>query len=451
MRRAGFVLLLAGGACAASTPRPLPEGVTPEAWEASTSTSALRAMSADAAWWRSFDDPVLSDMVSTATEKNLDLKIADARIRAARASRDAEGADLWPQLNGSAGASYGRTQGTWRSGFNLGVDASWEADLFGRIRADERAAASDVLAAEADRAGVQLILGTEVAESYIEYRLRRVQWALALKTSEAQERTVRITRARFEQGTASGFDVERALSALALTRSRIPEAEEAAFAARQRLAVLLAASPEQIARALLEDRPLPDSDPIRVLRTPKEVIARRPDVRAAEWRFHAALARRDSAERLRYPRLTLGGSVGLNSEDIGELFDPVSVVASVAAGLFAPLLDFGRIRAQIDFADARQEEAYLTYEQSVRLALEEAQTAIVFYAQGVLKQRELENARVSAQRAADFARLQYREGTVSLLEVLDAERSLNEAELSWSQATADVSLRLIAIHRTLGG
>lgn len=390
-------------------------------------------------------------MITAATEKNLDLKIADARIRAARASREAEGADLWPQLDGSAGASYGRSQATWRKGFNIGVDASWEADLFGRIRADERAAAADVLAAEADRSAMHLILGTEVAESYIEYRLRRVQWALALKTTEAQERTVRITRARFEQGIASGFDVERALSALALTRSRIPEAEESAFAARHRLAVLLAESPEQVARALLEDRPLPGSDPIRVLMTPKEVIARRPDVRAAEWRFHAALARRDSADRLRYPRLTLGGSVGLNSENIGELFDPVSIVASVAAGLFAPLLDFGRIRAQIDFADARQEEAYLTYEQSVRVALEEAQTAIVFYAQGILKQRELENARVSAQRAADFARLQYREGTVSLLEVLDAERSLNEAELSWSRATADVSLRLIAIHRTLGG
>jgi NodT family efflux transporter outer membrane factor (OMF) lipoprotein len=437
--------------CANNTARPLPENVVPAGWE-DPSLQKSAATSTAGAWWASFDDPVLSGMILTAQKRNLDLRVADARIQEARAARDASGAELWPELTASANVSRSKSTRLGRTNaFGLGADVSWEADVFGRIRSEERAAAAEQAAVEADRGAVELLLTSEVAETYVEYRLRRVQYALAMKNAEAQETTVRISRSRFEQGISSRFDVERALATLALTRSRIPEAQEAAIAARHRLAVLLAETPDALLKLLLDDRPLPNSDPVEVLNTPAEVVARRPDVRATEWRYLSTLAGKDAAERLRYPRLNLAGMIGLDSGDLGELFNPASVIWSLGAGLFAPLFDFGRIRAQIDLADARQERAYLEYELAVRTALEEAQTAIIFYAQGLLRQKELETARTSAQRAADFARLQYREGTVSLLEVLDAERSLNEAELSWSQATADVSLRMIRIHRTLGG
>ncbi len=446
--------LVALAACAHSEQRPLPEGTVPAGWDTRTSTEAAATTdtSTGADWWRAFDDPVLTGMIETSARQNLDLRIAAARLQEARATLSGAAAELWPELSASAGVTYGRDRtGTRGARFSLGLAASWEVDLFGRLRDEERAASADALAYEADRSAAQLLLEAEVAEVYVEYRLRRAQLALALKTTEAQEGTVRITRARYEQGIASRFDLERALAALALTRSRTPEAEELAYAARNRLALLLAEQPAQVAQAIGGDRPLPASDPLRVLETPAEVIARRPDVRAAEWRLRASLARKDAAEALRYPRLDLAGMIGLDSTDLGQLFDPVSAIWSLGAGLVAPLIDFGRIRAQIDVADARQEQAYLQYERAVRTALQEAQTAIMSYAHGVIRQRELETALTSARRAAEFARLQYREGTVSLLEVLEAERSLDDAELSWSQAAAEVSLRMIRVHRTMGG
>lgn len=441
---------LSSAGCATSTPRPLPERTVPEAWEASTATVSTSTLTT--AWWRTFGDPALTRLVEEGTPRNLDLRIADARIQEARGAVGAAAAELWPSLGASVGAGVGRNDGVTRASFTAGLSASWEVDVFGRLRDEERAAAAAATAFEGDRDAVRLVMQAEIAATYVEYRLRRAQYALALRTAEAQEGTVRITRARFEQGIASRFDLERALAALALTRSRIPEAEELALTARYRLALLLADSPQAVGAVIgAEDRPLPAGDPVTVLASPAAVITKRPDVTAAEWRLRAAVAQVDAAEALRYPTLDLSGALGLDSATLGNLFDPLSVVWSLGAGLAAPLLDFGRIRAQIDQADARQEQAYLRWEQVVRTALQEAQTAVVSYTHGVTRQQELEKALESARKAAAFARLQYREGTVSLLEVLDAERSLDEAELSWSQATADVALRVIQIHRTMGG
>jgi NodT family efflux transporter outer membrane factor (OMF) lipoprotein len=444
------LLLLLSIGCA-STPPPLPSGTVPVQWEL-VETSSLAATST-LAWWRSFDDPVLDRLIERASRHNLDIKIADARIREARALRGGAGAELWPELNATTAASVGESTREDRvvQDYQVGLAVGWEADLFGRLGNEARAAVADEKSAEADRAAVELLLLAEVAQAYVEYRLRRVQLSLSLETAEAQEGTVRITQARFEQGIASRFDLERALAALALTRARIPEAEELASAARHRLSLLLAESSDAVTQELALDRPLPDTDPLRIMQRPADVVAHRPDVRAAEWRLQAAVARHDSALALRYPRLTLSGIIGVGNERIGDLFHPMSLIWSLGAGLLAPIFDFGRIRAQIHVADARQEQAYFEYERTVRTAIQEAQTAIIFYAQGVAKQKQLAQALTSAESAARFARVQYQEGTLSLLEVLDAERSLNEAELSWSQATADVSLRLIAIHRALGG
>ncbi len=449
---AGGLALTALAACAGSAPRGLPRDAVPTAWE-TTRTSSLAVTSTGAAWWEAFGDPVLDRLIARAEVRNLDLRIADARLQEARALRSGATAELWPEVDGSAAVSVSRSKrpDAKPRDFQLGLNVSWVPDLFGRVRSEARASEADERSLRADREAVQLLLTAEVAETYVEYRLRRVQHALSLRTAEAQEATLRITRARFGQGIASRFDVERAVAALAITRSRIPEADTLAAAARHRLALLLAEPSDVVTQALDGDRPLPDSDPKRILQSPAQVVARRPDVRAAEWRFLAALARKDGAEALRYPTLDLAGLIGLESPDLTELFNPASLIWSIGAGLLAPLLDFGRIRAKIDVADARQQQAYLEYERTVRTALEEAQTAIISYAQGVLRQGELWTAVVSARKAAQLARRQYREGTLSLLEVLDAERSLNDAELSWSQASADVSVRLITIHRTMGG
>jgi outer membrane protein TolC len=178
-------------------------------------------------------------------------------------------------------------------------------------------------------------------------------------------------------------------------------------------------------------------------------VTQRPDVRAAERRLVAAAARLDAAAALRWPRLTLAGLVGLGADDVSSVGSG-PLLWNIGANLLAPIFDFGRIRSQIDAADARQEQAYLSYERAARNALSEVQTAIVLYVRGLTQQRELTQAMESSRRAADIARRQYAEGTLSLLEVLDADRTVYQNELLWARAVAAVASRAIRVHQTMG-
>lgn len=419
---------------------------------------------ADAAaltWWKAFDDATIDALVDMAQQRNLDLRVAEARVREVRAQRRATVANLAPQIDASIDAQRvnGRRSG---SGSEVviedtavaGASASWELDLFGRLRAESRAANAELGAAQADRDGVRLTLIAEVVRSYLEFRLYQVQTELAARNAQAQEETVRITRARFDQGFASRLDLERTLASLRTTRAQIPQSRELAEAARYRLILLTASTPEALngllPAASTDPADLPDSDAESVLLTPADVIARRPDVQAAERRLIAAAEQRNVAAALRYPRITLAGLLGVEDDRVENLLDTGTRTWSASAGLLAPLIDFGRIRAAIDAADAVQEQAYLTYEQTARVALQETQTALVLYTQGKLRQQELAQAADSARRAAQLARRQYTAGALSLLEVLDAERSVYAVELDAAQATADVSIRLVNVYQSMG-
>jgi NodT family efflux transporter outer membrane factor (OMF) lipoprotein len=326
--------------------------------------------------------------------------------------------------------------------------------LFGRLRAEARAADAELAAVQSDRDGVRLALISEVIRSYLEFRLYQVQTGLTAQNADAQQETVRITRARFDQGLASRLDLERTLASLRTTRAQIPQSRELAEAARYRLVLLTASTPETLSPLLpaptTDPATLPDSDAEKVLLTPADVIARRPDVQAAERRLIAAAEQKNVAEALRYPRITLAGLLGVEGDRVDDLLDSGTRTWSVSAGLLAPLIDFGRIRAAIDAADAFQEQAYLSYERTARTALQETQTALVLYTQGKLRQQELSQAADSARRAAQLARRQYTAGALSLLEVLDAERSVYAVELDAAQATANVSIRLVNVYQSMG-
>jgi multidrug efflux system outer membrane protein len=409
-------------------------------------------------WWKVFNDPTIDQLVELAQQRNLDLRIAEARIREARAQRRAALANLAPQIDASIDADRSRARRTGGEGVEENASAaasvSWELDLFGRLRAAARAARAELQAVQADRDGVRLALIAEVVRSYLEVRLYQVQTELSLRNAAAQEETVRITRARFNQGLASRLDLERTVSSLRTTRAQIPQSRELAEAARHRLILLTATTPETLNPLLpassTSPTELPDSDAEKVLLTPADVIARRPDVQAAERRLLAAAEQRNVAAALRYPRITLAGLLGVQDDRLDDLLDGGTRTWSVAGGLLAPLIDFGRIRAAIDAADAAQEQAYLLYEQTARTALRETQTALVLYAEGKLRQQELAQAAESARRAADLARRQYTAGALSLLEVLDAERSVYAVELDAARATADVSIRLVNVYQSMG-
>src|SRR5688572_23505742 len=413
-------------------------------------------------WWRAFDEAKIDQLVNLAQQRNLDLRVAEARVLEVRAQRRAALANLGPQIDASVGAE--RFRGL-RSGSGDGateledtataaVSTSWEIDLFGRLRAGARAADAELQAVQADRDGVRLALIAEVIRSYLEFRLYQVQTELSQRNAQAQDETVRITRARFNEGFASRLDLERTLAALRTTRAQIPQSHELAESARYRLVLLTASTPETLSELLPQSTSnpgdLPDSDAESVLLTPADVIARRPDVQAAQRRLIAAAEQRNVAATLRYPRITLAGLLGVEDDRVEDLLDSGTRTYSVSAGLLAPLIDFGRIRAAIDAADAIQEQAYLSYELTARTALQETQTALVLYTQGKLRQQELVQAAESARRAAQLARRQYTAGALSLLEVLDAERSVYAVELNAAQATADVSIRLVNVYESMG-
>jgi NodT family efflux transporter outer membrane factor (OMF) lipoprotein len=444
-----FALLLAFAGCAGHAPPPkIEQAGLQTAWEAPPSTPQERV---EATWWRAFHDPVLDGLIATADQRNLDVRLAAARVREARAQRGGARAELFPALSATGAITTGRQRGgdadEITTSAELAAEVSWEVDLFGRLRGAARAAAADVLAAAADRDAMRVSVIAEVATSYIELRLFQQQKEIAEKNVAAQEQTVRIARRRFEQGVTSRLDVSRTEAISAATRSQVAQADELAEAARHRLVLLLATTPQEL--ALPASGPIPQADPVTVLLTPTQVIAQRPDVRAAERRLVAAAARLDAAAALRWPRLTLGGLVGVGADDLSGPSSS-NVLWNLGASLLAPIFDFGRIRAQIDAADARQEQAYLAYERTARGALAEVQTAIVLYARGLAQQQELTVAVDASRRAAEIARKQYAEGTLSLLEVLDSDRTVYQNELAWSRATADVALRAVRLHQTMG-
>ena len=453
-RRIGALAVIVAAGCTAAPARKDPPIASVQtSWEATAAPPASRGP-ADGAWWRTFGDPALDRLMALAQERNLDLRLAEARVREARAQRRGAARELLPEITGSAQVSHGRpsaAQPVAATGARAALGASWETDLFGRLRNEARAADAEAQAVEADRDALRLTLLAEVAGSYFDHRLFRAQHELSAKTVEAQATTVRISRARFEQGLASRLDVERTVAALAVTRARQAQVAEQAEAARHRLVLLLATTPQELGGLLPPAGALPTSDAAAVLGTPTEVVARRPDVKAAERRLVAAAARHDATRALRYPRITLAGLLGVEGGgDVDDIVDAGTGIWSVGANLLAPLINFGRIRAAIDAADARQEQAYLTYERTVRTALQEAQVALVFYAQGAVRARELAAAVESGRKAAELARRQYAEGTLSLLEVLDAERSLYDAELGSAQATAEVAQRVVRLYQTMG-
>jgi NodT family efflux transporter outer membrane factor (OMF) lipoprotein len=410
------------------------------------------------AWWQVFHDPVLDHLMKVGLENNLDLQQAQARILQARAQRRGAEAALWPDLTASAGGEHSKSPllpaGTPPDSFSAALDASWSIDLFGQLRNQAKAATATLQASQFDRDATRVTLLAQIATDYLQYRLFQLQYAIATRSAESQAEVVRITRLRFEQGAASRLDLEQVVSQLALTRAAVPQAFEQADAARNALVLLLATTPQTLAADLPatvgENPQLPNGDPLDVLLTPAQVIEQRPDIRAAELRLVSAAATLKSALAQRYPQLTLAGMFGSAVTEVNQLMTPASKAYNYGLTLTLPIFDFGRIRASIDLADAQQRQAYLSYEQTVRGALQSMQTAIVMYAQGVLRKQQMDTALESARTASRLARRQYQAGALALLNVLIAEQAEYNTELSWSDAAAAVSQRLITLYQTMG-
>jgi NodT family efflux transporter outer membrane factor (OMF) lipoprotein len=469
-RRALVVVLLTPwvAACVVGPRYAVPKVVMPPTWAEAPASAANADRATLERWWTVFHDPLLEDLVGRAVDGNLDLKIARSRVREARAARGiavsaglpqvdvnghyvrSERSDAVPPFKSTAGGSspFGpRAQNAFEVGFDMG----WELDLFGGVKRDVEAAVAQVQAAEETERDVLVTLLGDVARNYAELRGTQRQLAILEATVQSQRDTLDLAKARFDAGLGTALDVERAEGLVAATTSRHPELERLARHSIYRLGVLLGREPAALASVLETPKPIPPQPPELPGALPSELLSRRPDLRRAEREVAAATARLDVARADLFPRFSITGNFGRRSEDVSDLGSSASQLWSLVPGVRWPILSGGRIRANIQIHDARQEQALRQYERTVLIAVEEVENALSARSR---EQRRLEALRASvaaSRRALDLATDRYTSGLENFLSVLDAQRALYSAEDGLAQSETNAMVSLIGVYKALGG
>ena len=422
-------------------------------------TTAPAPNDADPEWWRLYKDPVLDGLVADALAANTDVRVAVARIAKARASLREVRGDRLPSTNLSAGATYGRVSegqvpaGADRTGWQVdaGLTVGYEVDLFGRVSRGIEAARGDVAAAEADADAVRVTVAAETARAYADAASAAERLGVAERIVALLDKSVALTARRAEVGLTTKLDTARIAALRDQRRADIPAIAAERDAALFRLATLTGRAPAelpQIAAArtttLRLDQPIPVGDGAALL-------ARRPDVAAAERRLAASTARIGVATSDLYPKITLGASVGQTSSGLGDLFG-----GGPLRWLLGPLINWNFLnqegaRARIAGAEADTQASLATFDGTVLRALEETETALSSYAHQLDRRTALQAARDQAETAVKITRAQQREGAIDGLVALDAERTFAEAEASLALADARIADAQVDLFRALGG
>jgi NodT family efflux transporter outer membrane factor (OMF) lipoprotein len=464
------VILVALAGCAVGPDYRPPETRVPENWNGQEVVTAAQPSKtttnpvALVEWWNAFNDPTLSSLVEMAIRSNLDLRQAEARIRQARAARGVAGAPLWPGIEASA--LYQKSQGSSEAGaggaiatagglrelFQVGLDASWELDIFGGTRRNIEAATADLRAALEDHRDVLVTLVGDVGNNYLGLRGFQQQIAIARKNLEAQRRTAEIIRKRFEAGFVGALDLANANAQVATTEAQIPVLESSARAAIYSLGVLLGRQPAALEKDLIKVSPIPPTPPEVPVGLPSDLVRRRPDIRRAEAQLHAATARIGVATADLFPKFNLTGSFGFSSNDLTKLGNLAnSKFWSFGPSITWPIFAGGRIYWNIKVQDALQEQALAAYEKTVLTALKDVETALVAYAKEQERRKSLAAAVANNRRAVDLAMKLYIVGKTDFLNVLTAQLNLYTSENALVQSTSTVDTNLIALYKALGG
>jgi multidrug efflux system outer membrane protein len=414
----------------------------------------------EAAWWDSYGDPVLSDLVRRAARENRDVRIAAERVRAARAGETISRSGLYPSVGIHAGGFDHRTgfdsttkqtvpEAADTKGWQGGVDVSWEVDIAGRLRAGAAAAAADTLATEHTARGVRLLVVTDVATNYFTLvgALRQLDTVRAI--SAAQDETLRLVSARQRVGLATPFDVERAQTEASKARAAIPPLETLAAVSRHRIAVLIAdqafnASSISVSRGDL-------TVPTAHAGQPAALLQRRPDLLAAKAQLDAANARRQQAAAEWFPRLVLGAVFGREGLDVNGVALGAARFSNVAALLAMPVFNAGRTQAINDIAESGQREAVLRYEDAIVRSLEDVENALVALDDERQRAQLLQSAAASADSALGRAQSLYDRGQIDLLPLLDAQRVRLAVRVGANDANTQALLDSVQLYKALGG
>ena len=403
-------------------------------------------------WWRLYDDPVLDGLIADALAHNTDVRAAVARLARARAALREVKVDRLPQGGVSAGVTRGRDPGQSETAtsFDAGLQVAYEVDLFGRVSRSVEAGRGDVAAAEADADAVRVAIVSDTARAYADASSAAERLAVAEHIVELLGRSLDLTQKQVEIGQTTRLDTARIAALRNQRQAEIPALAAERDNALFRLATLTGRAPAELPSAagarttsLKLDQPIPVGDG-------SQLLARRPDVRAAERRLAAATARIGVATADLYPQVTLGGSIGSSANSIANIFsNPIGF-------LLGPLIswsfsDHARARARVAGAEASTQEALAEFDGTVLRSLQETETALSAYANTLKRREALKAARDQADVAARIVRAQQREGQVDSLALLDAERTSAEAEAELANVEGQVATAQIDLFRTLAG
>lgn len=425
----------------------------PASWRVVTPAHAS-APADPAAWWRTLGDATLDELIAAALAASPDVKVAQARLREARARRDIAGASRFPTIGASAAASRTRTEagaGSSRSAYDAGFDASWEPDIFGGRRRAIEAAGADLEAAVEDMRATQVSLAAEVALNYVQVRALQARLGIARANLGTQSETLQLTQWRAQAGLTSSLDVEQARAAVEQTRAQIPSLESSLAGARNRLAILGGTHPGSLDARLAAAAAIPAVPATIAIGIPADTLRQRPDLRAAERRLAAETARIGQREAQRLPGLSIGGSIGVESLTLGSLLEREAIVGRLVARLAATLFDGGRLRSQVEAQSAVRERALGNYEAAVLTALEDVENALAQLANARARREALANAADAARNAALYAEHRYSAGITDFQTVLDTQRTLLSAQDSLKSTEAEQASALIRLYKALGG
>lgn len=417
---------------------------------------ALGGAPADAAalvqWWGSFGDPLLTELVERSVVANNDIAAAAGRLRSARAATRGARAGLLPSLGGSAGASRNEAvtgPGINSSSFSLGADASWEIDLFGRLSGSVDAARADEAGSQASLFDLHRVITAEVANNYLSLRDAQARLAIALSNLGIQRDNLQIAQWRYQAGLATALDVEQARTLVAQTESGLPALRQTIATAIHQIDVLLGQAPGASSGLLQAARPVPAPATIQTTGIPAELLERRPDVVSSRRSLEAAVIRIGVARADLYPALRLSGSLGTSAPAVGGLFG--SVLGNIAGSLSAPIFDGGRIRSRIEQQRGAADTALANYRDTILVALQDVENAVVAVRTAREREEALARAEAAARETLTLAELRYRSGSVDFQVLLDAQRSLLNAQDSRQSATTARSTAAVQLYKALGG
>ena len=465
-----FSFVLAGtallAACAVGPdyrPKTAAELGVPDTWSVTAAPGAEELTQ----WWRKFDDPVLGQLVEQAAAANLDVAQAVARLRQAREALIVSRSAFFPSISGSG--SYSRTEpikgggttlvlsdgtvtttdGSGRDSFSLGLDASYQIDLFGGTRRSVEASRAAYQAAGFDYATTLLSVESEVARNYVLARAYQAQLANAKASLVIQDDNLEIAGFRVQAGLVSSVDAEQARASRAQTAASVPQIERQYNAAVSRIAVLTGQAPGALKPLLADPQPIPEGLQDVAVGIPANVLRQRPDVRSAERNLAAATAQIGVAKAQLFPALSISGSVDTNASDINKLFD--TITGGLFAGISQTIFSAGKLSAQVRSSRAAADGAFAAYKSAVLTALEDVENAVVALRTAEEREKQFAIAYDAANNSAVLARSQYRTGLTDFTTLNTQETALISARDGLVQARSDKATALIALYVALGG